>query len=887
MVSVKLENVIRHALSSIVFKMEKRRQKGLSLKEKIEIINEVEKNPHKRKTAIADSFKIPPSTLTCILKNRDKIRTTYFESEHDVTKKRVRQAKNQDVDEALLKWFTLLRSDNVPVSGPLLKKKAEEFSGKFGAPDWRCNDAWLHRFKKRHGIVFKKMSGERESVDEMSTDAWVEQVLNPTLARYKPKDVFNADESGLFWRLLPDKTLAFKGEKCFGGKKSKERITFLVCANMDGSEKRPLFTIGRFQKPRCFAGVKSIPTKYAANKKAWMNAELFRDWLTAFDKDMLSQKRKVLLIVDNCTAHDKSLPLKATELLFLPPNATSKLQPLDQGIIQNVKVHYRTAHLLELIAHIDAGLASNDFKISLLDSLMMLKRAWDKVSPATISNCFKKAGFGRTELTSSDATPTCVDSTAPEPILSRLFKEWNVLEEDYFNVDADLQTSSHDIPLTPPSKPSVSATVTHDADSDDDDDCGEPAKVITSREVLACLQTLNSYCLQVASTTDSLTQPLSVFTEALHTHLASAKTQSTIPHFFQMMGNQNDATDSRNNKQDNDTESDMNSNRDVQTGTGVDTESDMNIQTGTGVDTESDMNIQTGTGVDTESDMNTQTGTGVNTESDMNTQTDTGVNTESDMNIQTGTGVNTESDMNTQTDTGVNTESDMNIQTGTGVNTESDMNSNAGVQTGTSMNSDIDMQREIGRHSIEIDEVNITGFDSPDPQIFTPTNEQWRLRSSHMLRLPIVKCLPFRPSKPTLTRPISTDKIKGDGNCFYRAVSLEICGTEDYHSEIRAQIVNFMIKNAKAFSQYANQNLNDYLDINKTTELTSWASDVEMYAAATLLQTTIVVYSVLGKTSRGWLPHHPLFPIFGSAPNKEKMYFTNLCSHFERVIDVV
>jgi hypothetical protein len=96
-----------------------------------------------------------------------------------------------------------------------------------------------------------------------------------------------------------------------------------------------------------------------------------------------------------------------------------------------------------------------------------------------------------------------------------------------------------------------------------------------------------------------------------------------------------------------------------------------------------------------------------------------------------------------------------------------------------------------------------------------------------------------------------------------------------------------MIKNAKAFSQYANQNLNDYLDINKTRELTSWACDVEMYAAATLLQTTLVVYTVVENTSRGWLPHHPLFPIFGSAPNKEKMYFTNICGHFERVIDVV
>jgi len=60
-----------------------------------------------------------------------------------------------------------------------------------------------------------------------------------------PKDIFNADETGLFYRCTPDKTLAFKSERCSGGKKSKERITLLVGANnMDGSEKLPLSMIG-------------------------------------------------------------------------------------------------------------------------------------------------------------------------------------------------------------------------------------------------------------------------------------------------------------------------------------------------------------------------------------------------------------------------------------------------------------------------------------------------------------------------------------------------------------------------------------------------------------------------------------------------------------------
>ena len=72
------------------------------------------------------------------------------------------------------------------------------------------------------------MSGERSAVDKASTDQWIKDVLKPTLARYSKKDVFNCDERGLFWRLLLDRTLAFKSDKCSGGKKSKERVTFVV-----------------------------------------------------------------------------------------------------------------------------------------------------------------------------------------------------------------------------------------------------------------------------------------------------------------------------------------------------------------------------------------------------------------------------------------------------------------------------------------------------------------------------------------------------------------------------------------------------------------------------------------------------------------------------------
>ena len=70
--------------------------------------------------------------------------------------------------------------------------------------------------------------------------------------------------------------------------------------------------------------------------------------------------------INNCLAHPNVQNLKATEMLFLPPNATSTLQPCDQGIIQNLKVRYRSTMLLRLVQHIDAGASATDFSVTLL-----------------------------------------------------------------------------------------------------------------------------------------------------------------------------------------------------------------------------------------------------------------------------------------------------------------------------------------------------------------------------------------------------------------------------------------------------------------------------------------------------------------------------------------
>jgi hypothetical protein len=224
-----------------------------------------------------------------------------------------------ELETALLKWFKNARDQGAVVTGAILMQKADEFAQKLEISDFQAKPGWLTRFKERYNIVFKNVCGESKSVDDNS-EAMIEweSKLSVLLQKYKPDDIYNADETGIFYKLLPDKTLEFKTVDCHGGKRSKERLTVLVCANMSGNDKLPLLVIGKAEKPRCFKNVKTLPTKYTNNKKSWMTSEKFEEWLKEVDRQMKRRQKKIAMIVDNCPAHPKVEKLEAIELFFQP-----------------------------------------------------------------------------------------------------------------------------------------------------------------------------------------------------------------------------------------------------------------------------------------------------------------------------------------------------------------------------------------------------------------------------------------------------------------------------------------------------------------------------------------------------------------------------------------
>jgi DDE superfamily endonuclease len=151
----------------------------------------------------------------------------------------------------------------------------------------------------------------------------------------------------------PDTTIA--RQQIEGAKKDKIRITISFTCNADGSDKwEPLF-IGHAAKPRCFERKtgQQHGFLYYNNKKAWMTGPIFQDYLRRFDRHV---GRPVLLLIDNASSHMfEGLELPNVEIICLPPNTNSKLQPLDAGIIATLKKHYRRQQITWSLDQLDIG----------------------------------------------------------------------------------------------------------------------------------------------------------------------------------------------------------------------------------------------------------------------------------------------------------------------------------------------------------------------------------------------------------------------------------------------------------------------------------------------------------------------------------------------------
>ncbi|XP_048515470.1 jerky protein homolog-like [Athalia rosae] len=177
-----------------------------------------------------------------------------------------------------------------------------------------------------------------------------------------------------------------------GFKKDKTRVTIAACCNADGSCKLPLVVIGKSAKPRKLKN-QSKNTSY--QKNCWMTAQLFKDWfksefvpqVTDFLKKSGLPARAVLLI-DNCKAH-LSLKVGEIETMFFPPKVTSIIQPLDQGILECLKIRYKNTLFTEIFNAQKNNDSDKEFTktISQKETIDWISQYWNEIYSFTIYKC--------------------------------------------------------------------------------------------------------------------------------------------------------------------------------------------------------------------------------------------------------------------------------------------------------------------------------------------------------------------------------------------------------------------------------------------------------------------------------------------------------------------
>ena len=151
----------------------------------------------------------------------------------------------------------------------------------------RCNfsNELLNVFKKTNNIKSHKCRDKKSRFLQRR----FYRTSNSTTISHSVKSgwYLNAYKFGLNYTAASTSTI--RPAAIIGRKNSKDRVTFLVCMNVDGFERLPSLIIGLAIRPRFYrsSGPNELELYYYYSTKAWMTSEIFYQWLNQSNKKLL------------------------------------------------------------------------------------------------------------------------------------------------------------------------------------------------------------------------------------------------------------------------------------------------------------------------------------------------------------------------------------------------------------------------------------------------------------------------------------------------------------------------------------------------------------------------------------------------------------------------
>ena len=393
----------------------KKSRKSLTLDVKLDILKRYEQGQKTIDIVRATGFS--ESTLRTIRSSKDKINKCIAHGSSASLKQvsSVRHITMTRMEELLKDWISKQNRRSVPVTMGIIQAKAKELYKEITKDEdeprpFQASNGWFAKFKLRHGFHNVKFSGEAASADETAAKDFVSEIQAFIKEKgYRPEQVFNLDETALYpYRMFDRSYISVNEKKRPGVKASKKRVTILVGTNMVGHKLKPML-IGTAERPHCFRGliVENLPVYYYHNKKGWMNSYVWGHY-TSFSLEnelraYCHQENidfKILLLVDNFSGHNEAFTVESDYITvkFLPPNTTSLIQPMDQGIIRMFKCNYTKLSLQKMVSWIDAEPEEEDAQVvekywsafNLKNAIYLLSEAWECVTERCIQGAWRK-----------------------------------------------------------------------------------------------------------------------------------------------------------------------------------------------------------------------------------------------------------------------------------------------------------------------------------------------------------------------------------------------------------------------------------------------------------------------------------------------------------------
>ncbi|GFT16455.1 tigger transposable element-derived protein 1 [Trichonephila clavipes] len=271
----------------------KHQRQSISLETKIAILDRLGKG--EGSTAIGKHFNLGESTVRAIKKNEAAIRKSVISGTKLNTKfaSYIRDVLLERTERAIAIWIEEQVQRRIPVSGYLIQEKVLQFyksmkqsepstSSSQAGKEFSAKKTWLTGFLKRNALHNIKITGESATANEGAVKIFPEELAKIIEdGDYSADQVFNADETGLYWKKLPNRTYITKDEKTVSRHKaSKDRVTLLLCSNASGDRMLKPLLINKSLRPRALKGkdLKQLPVHWMANPKAWMTTAIFTEW---------------------------------------------------------------------------------------------------------------------------------------------------------------------------------------------------------------------------------------------------------------------------------------------------------------------------------------------------------------------------------------------------------------------------------------------------------------------------------------------------------------------------------------------------------------------------------------------------------------------------------